>query len=39
MRALLTSPKARFEAFRLLSKFPETNPEMFETWMLLKVFP
>jgi len=39
MSVLLTTPKAKFEAFKLLSKFPETNPEMFETWMLLKVFP
>jgi len=39
MRALSTTPNARFEAFRLLSTFAETNPEMLDTWMLLRVFP
>ena len=41
MRALLTTPNARFEAFRLLMVFPEvfTSPEMFDAWMLLRVLP
>ena len=35
----MTSPNARFEAFKLLRTFPETIPVRFETWMLLRVFP
>jgi hypothetical protein len=38
MRALFTTPKARFEAFRLLMVFGK-RPTMFENWMLLSVFP
>ena len=41
MRALLTTPNERFEAFRLLSVFPVTvtRPEMLDAWMLLRVLP
>ena len=41
MRELLTTPNERFEAFRLPSVFPDTvtSPEMFDAWMLLRVFP
>jgi hypothetical protein len=43
MRVLLTIPKARFEAFKLLSKLPKTLegtvPTIFEALMLLRVLP
>ena len=38
MRVLGTTPKARLEAFRLLSVFGR-NPVTFEKLILLRVFP
>ena len=39
MRVLFTTPNVKLEAFRFPRAFPDTYPEMFETWILLRVLP